>query len=163
MKGPAQVRDPNSFVVATIRPTCKFPPTMTSGEIDLGPLEKALSRLSFGIERATDNPDDEELRDAVIQRFEYSFELSWKMLRRVLAGELPVPAEAAALSYRDLIREAARRGFLDDPQSWFVYREQRNLTSHTYDGEKAVEVFETALEFLPSATELLARLRDRVS
>jgi len=136
---------------------------MIHGRIDLSPLEKALSRLSFGIGRAEGSPDDEELRDAVIQRFEYSFELSWKMLRRVLAHELPVPSEATTMSYRDLIREAARRGFLDEPESWFVYREQRNLTSHIYDGEKAGEVYSTALEFLPAANELLSRLRERSS
>lgn len=85
------------------------------------------------------------------------------MLRRVLVRELPVPSEAAALSYRDLIREAARRGFLDEPASWFIYREQRNLTSRTYDGEKAEKVYATALKLVVSATELLKRLRERSS
>jgi len=136
---------------------------MNPQDIDLSPLANALSRLATGIERAEKHPGDEELRDAVIQRFEYSFELSWKMIRRVLAAELPVPSEAGALSYRELIRTAARLGMIADPEPWFVYREQRNLTSHAYDGAKAAEVYRTALEFLPAAKTLRERLEERTA
>jgi hypothetical protein len=60
--------------------------------IDLTSLEKALESLKRGVVRSRDDPADEELRDAVIQRFEYTYELSWKMLKRILETESPVPA-----------------------------------------------------------------------
>lgn len=56
-------------------------------QIDLGSLRKALSALERGIDRAEVAPLDEELWDAVIQRFEFTYELAWKSLRRVLADK----------------------------------------------------------------------------
>ncbi|RMH54251.1 MAG: nucleotidyltransferase, partial [Candidatus Hydrogenedentota bacterium] len=52
--------------------------------LDLHSFQGALESLRRGIERARRVPEDEEVRDAVIQRFEYSFELAWKMLKRRL-------------------------------------------------------------------------------
>ena len=46
-------------------------------------------------------------------------------------------------------------------EEWFGYREQRNITSHTYDEKKAVSVYKTALKFLPDAKALLAVLKER--
>ena len=77
--------------------------------LDLSSLRKALKSLDHAIERSKKNPRDEEIRDAVIQRFEYTYELSWKMLKRQLESEHPAPVEVDALSFRDLLREAAER------------------------------------------------------
>ena len=65
-----------------------------------------LASLERAATRATGARHDEELRDAVIQRFEYSYELSWKMMRRVLAAEAASPSAIASWSFRDLFREA---------------------------------------------------------
>jgi len=40
--------------------------------------------MDKAIVRSTKEPDDEELRDAVIQRFEYTIDLCWKMMQRAL-------------------------------------------------------------------------------
>ena len=130
--------------------------------IDRSSLRKALGSLQRGITRATSAPEDEELRDAVIQRFEYSYELSWRMLKRVIEAESATPAAIDALSFRDLLREAAERGMVADVEAWFHYRYQRNITAHTYDEEKAASVFRTALEFLPDAQALLGALEARI-
>ncbi|RCK80931.1 MAG: hypothetical protein OZSIB_2819 [Candidatus Ozemobacter sibiricus] len=50
--------------------------------LDLTSLEKALAALHRGLQRAQGAPDDEELRDAVIQRFEFTMDLCWKMIQR---------------------------------------------------------------------------------
>ena len=50
--------------------------------LDLSPLRNALASLARGLARRRAAPADEEVRDACIQRFEYCFELSWKMLVR---------------------------------------------------------------------------------
>lgn len=65
------------------------------------------------------------------------------------------------VSFRELIREGAEKGFIHDVKAWFVYREQRNITSQTYDQEKAASVYKTALEFLSDAGKLLAVLQSR--
>lgn len=62
-------------------------------------------------------------------------------------------------SYPDLIREGAEHGLIDDPKKWLEYRRYINLTSHTYDKQKAQEVYLVAPELLPSAKSLLEKLR----
>jgi len=101
------------------------------------------------------------LRDSVIQRFEYSYELCWKMLKRRLELDDPSPESIDAMSFREMIRAGAERGLIDDPLAWFNYREKRNLTSHTYNEEVALTVYQVAVAFLPDAQCLLAALQKR--
>lgn len=129
--------------------------------LDYSALKKALASLERAIARATKASGDDELRDAVIQRFEYSYELCWKMLKRRLEQESPTPSNIDHLSFRELLREGAERGFVDDVEKWIVYREFRNLTSHVYDEEKAQKVYEEALKFFTDAKALLAKLEKK--
>ena len=69
--------------------------------VDLSSLQLALAFLRRALAWwDASQGQDEELRDACIQRFEYSFELSWKMLKRRLEIDLPdahsVDADQAA-------------------------------------------------------------------
>ena len=129
--------------------------------LDLSAWIKALHSLERAIVRATAAPDDEELRDAVIQRFEYSYELSWKMLKRHLEQVLPDPALADQWSFKELIREAAERGLIAAVEPWMEYRYQRNLTSHAYDEEKARIVYRSAVAFLADSQALLQEVQRR--
>jgi nucleotidyltransferase substrate binding protein (TIGR01987 family) len=130
-------------------------------KLDLSALEKAIASLDKALTRATGAAGDEELRDAVIQRFEYTYEICWKMVKRRIEADAPVPSDVDAMSYPVLMREAAERGLVSDVTRWFEYREQRNVTSHTYDAEKAQSVFKTARPFLADARALLAELQRR--
>ncbi len=127
--------------------------------IDYTSLENALKSLGKASKRSLTSPEDEEVRDAVIQRFEYCYELSWKMLKRKLKADAATPEEIERMSFKELIREGAVRGFVENPEKWFEYREQRNITSHIYDKIKAESVYKTALKFLPDAQKLLDQLR----
>ncbi len=129
--------------------------------LDLSPLKKALDSLDRALTRSQQVPDDEEIRDAVILRFEYTYELCWKMLKRQIEHESATPAAVDAYSFRVLIREGAERGMLSDVESWLEFREQRNITSHTYDADKAASVYETAELFYPHARKLLDVLESR--
>lgn len=129
--------------------------------LDLSSFEKALASLERAITRTQAAPNDEELRDCVIQRFEYTYELSWKMLKRQLEQDVPNPAEIDTMGFKDLLREGAVRGLVDNLEAWFEYRSQRNITSHTYNTEKANQVYQTALRFFVDAGTLLKRLKAR--
>jgi len=129
--------------------------------LDFSALEKAVASLERGVKRASSATGDEELRDAVIQRFEYTYELCWKMLKRQIEAEAASPSAVDGYSFRDLLREGAERGVIVNVEAWFGYREQRNITSHTYDEQKALSVYQTALQFLPDAKALLASLKER--
>ncbi len=132
-----------------------------SQSLDLTPLQKALESLAFAIDRTEREKPDDMLRDSVIQRFEYTYELCWKMLKRRLKLDAPSPEAVDEMSFRELIREGAERGLIDDPVAWFNYREKRNLTSHIYDEDIARNVYQAALAFLPDAKSLFAALQKR--
>lgn len=129
--------------------------------LDLGSFQKALSALDRALSRSQAAPGDEELRDACIQRFEFTFELAWKMFKRRLELDLPSASEVDAMSFRGLARAAAEYGLIDDPAAWFVYRDKRNLTSYIYDAAKASEVYGVLAQFARDARELLVRLESR--
>ena len=130
-------------------------------KLDFSALERAVSSLERGVTRSLPDRSDEELRDAVIQRFEYTYELCWKMLKRQIEAEAATPSAVDGYSFRALLREGAERGMIFNIEDWFGYREQRNITSHTYDEQKAAAVYQTALEFLPAAQTLLKALKNR--
>jgi nucleotidyltransferase substrate binding protein (TIGR01987 family) len=105
-----------------------------------------------------------QLRAASIQSFEFTYELSWKMLKRYLKMTAPNPDEIEALSFPDLIRRGSDKNLLlSDVKRWNRYRQERGATSHTYDSKKAQEIFEKLPAFLEEAKYLLQKLQERVS
>lgn len=130
--------------------------------LDLSSLRNALASLHRGLTRwQAANSQDEELRDACIQRFEYTFELSWKMLQRRLELDLPDARSVDAMSFRNLIRSGGERGLVRDVDAWMVFRDKRNITSHTYNAAKAADVAAVIPAFAQHAQELLAQLQLR--
>jgi nucleotidyltransferase substrate binding protein (TIGR01987 family) len=134
----------------------------------LDPLAKAIEQLAASLEygasdlAAGDPSLARQFRAAAIQAFEYTFELSTKMLRRRLK-EILSAAEVERLSYRDLMRTGAAKGFIEDPSSWFRFREMRNITSHSYDESKAEQIAAVLPEFLDKARFLPRELQQSSS
>ncbi|PKO40082.1 MAG: nucleotidyltransferase [Betaproteobacteria bacterium HGW-Betaproteobacteria-3] len=129
--------------------------------LNFTPLGDALASLGRGLARRQHDPADEEVRDACIQRFEYCFELSWKMLKRQIEAELDDSTEVDSYSKRTLFRGAAERGLIESPEPWFVYLVQRKRTSHTYDAKVAAEVAAVLDDFARDARALLVALTTR--
>ena len=133
-------------------------------ELDIQPLEKAVASLEAGLAQYTQAPGNDLLRDGCIQRFEFVYELSHKMLKRYLKAISPNPAEVEALTFPDLIRTGSERGLLlNDWSRWKDYRKARSITSHTYDEQKAREVFAVVPDFLGDARHLHKRLEAELS
>lgn len=142
---------------------------MVNEKLNLSAMIKALEQLEQSLayyysEMVQKDPGlVRQLRAAAIQAFEFSYELSWKMIKRYLQMTEPNPNEIETLSFPDLIRTACERGLLQsDVVIWKEFRHDRSLTSHTYDDSKAQEVFENIPTFLKEAKFLLANLQDRV-
>ena len=127
--------------------------------LDLSSLGKAIASLKRGLIRAQADLSDEEIRDGAIQRFEYTFELCWKMLKRQLQIEVPNSSDVDGMSFRELIREGFERGYIDNPEDWFLFREHRNAVSHSYNEERAKLVFQSAVAFEPIARSLFESLK----
>lgn len=92
-------------------------------------------------------------KDATIQRFEFCFELCWKLMQAVVRFQ-----GLEANSPRESIRAAAQIGLLDNPEVWLGYLEARNLVAHTYNEPTADEVYHIAKDFIVDGQELLRNL-----
>ncbi len=125
--------------------------------IDLSTLHRALATLDEALAAHACAPEDKLIRDACIQRFEYSYELSHKMLRRYL--EANEPGGVSELSFPKLIRLGYARGLLAESwDMWADFRDARNATSHAYDEGKAREVAAKIPAFAQEARFLAKRI-----
>jgi len=121
----------------------------------LNPLKKALESL----EKAIAQPLDEFTRDSVVQRFEYTFELCWKNLKRYLESDKPLTDD----SIRGILREAHQRRLISEIDLWFEFQKSRNLTSHTYNKDTAKDVYQSAIKLPPLCKELILNLEKKLS
>jgi len=123
---------------------------MANEKIILTPFKKAITSL----QKALAQPKNEFTRDASIQRFEYTFELAWKFLKRYLKQEAGIDA----FNIKDIFREAAHQHLINNVDAWFEYHKARNLTSHTYCEETAEEIYRIAKQFVGDAENLLQNI-----
>ncbi len=91
----------------------------------------ALDRLR----EALAQPETAFMRDAIIQRFEFTFELAWKVLRLALRFH-----QIEVQSPKEALREAFSFGLISSGDGWTRLQKERNLTSHTYDEQAAIEL-----------------------
>jgi len=133
--------------------------------LDFTSLSKAIAQLETSLRYArseaakADGDLFRQFRSASIQAFEFTYELSWKSLKRYLEATSADAQSVDALSFPDLIRTAAEAGLLaSNWDVWKDFRYARSVTSHTYDAGKADEVFAIAGHFLAEAKELQRRL-----
>lgn len=136
--------------------------------LDFSSLQSAISRLEKSLEFAnspiakSDPELFEQLRNSVIQCFEFTYELSHKMLKRYLEETAASPEEIDLGTFQNLIRTGNEKGLLrSDWLRWRVYRQARTDSSHTYDERKAEAVYAVAPDFLEEAKYLYAQLVKR--
>ncbi|WP_345796428.1 nucleotidyltransferase substrate binding protein [Castellaniella sp. MT123] len=133
---------------------------MADEKLDLSPLERAIERLNEGWTRYQQDISDTQIRDGLIQRFEFTYEISHKMLKRHLEATSANPAEFDDMSFQDLIRMGNERGLLlGGWPEWRNYRDMRAKTSHTYDEDIALEVVACIPGFQGEATYLHQKLQ----
>jgi nucleotidyltransferase substrate binding protein (TIGR01987 family) len=138
-------------------------------KLDLSSLRKAIDSLEKTLRVAEnktlaaelDNDAKDAIRAGVIQNFEFTYELCWKFMRRWLKENADVEEAEYPRTRKELFRLAARFGLIKEPLSWFSYSDARNLTTHTYDEDKAESVYKTAVGFMEDARYLLDRLQER--
>lgn len=138
--------------------------------LDFSSLQNAISRLEKSLNYANspaakkDTELFEQLRNSVIQCFEFTYELSHKMLKRFLEETTASPEEVDFNTFQNLIRTGNEKGLLrSDWLRWRVYRQARTDSSHTYDEGKAASVYAVAPDFLEEAQYLYAQLVSRSS
>jgi len=138
-----------------------------SEKLDLTAFEKAVFQLEDSLNLYNSNIIQNDpryiihIRAASIQAFEFTYELACKMMKRYLDKAEFSSADVHDISFSNLIRTANEHGLLlNDIVQWKEYRKERGITSHTYDEEKAIEVFEEIPAFLEEAKFLLIKLKE---
>jgi nucleotidyltransferase substrate binding protein (TIGR01987 family) len=135
-------------------------------KLDFSSLEKAVSTLELAVKTYLERKDSLDktggdlMRDGVIQRFEYTFELAWKTMKRYL--EMYGLEKVDNLNNRDFFRSCFETGLIGDPEAWFGFLMDRNQTSHVYDQKIAGNVFESASRFISDAMFLVDQLKKRI-
>jgi nucleotidyltransferase substrate binding protein (TIGR01987 family) len=96
--------------------------------------------------------------EGLIQRFEYTFELSWKTLKDYLESK------GIAVQFpRDVIKEAFSAGVLADGEAWIEMLEKRNTLAHTYNETQFKESVSAVRDrFYPRIRKLVDRLKEEV-
>ncbi|MEK6777093.1 MAG: nucleotidyltransferase substrate binding protein [bacterium] len=135
--------------------------------LDLGSLKKALSSLESALQVAS--PDSMSMQNkkaqdvikaGVIQNFEFTYELCWKFMTRWLESNMGA-TYVEGVTRRELFRRAVENRLIADVDDWMEYHDARNETSHTYDADKAEEIFQVSQNFFPDAKHLLEALEQR--
>lgn len=99
--------------------------------------KRALDRLEEVVDRLDvlfplDEVTLKIYEDSIIQRFECTQELAWKVMKDFLTYQ----GETDIVGSRSAFRKALQAGVIDSPE-WMRTIEDRNLTSHTYDEDDA--------------------------
>jgi nucleotidyltransferase substrate binding protein (TIGR01987 family) len=132
-------------------------------KLDATSFANSVRRLREGLARCAREPADEQLRDGLIQRFGFTFELSHKMLRRYLKETAASPDEIERMPFADLIRTGNAQAILrGDWPAWRRFREMRSRTSHTYDAQAALAVVSAIPEFLKEVEHLCSEIERRL-
>ncbi|MDD3729767.1 MAG: HI0074 family nucleotidyltransferase substrate-binding subunit, partial [Endomicrobiaceae bacterium] len=128
-------------------------------KLDLTSFISAITSFKEAIDKYNEDTTNSFVRDSVIQRFEYTYSLALKMIKRYLETNTLTQDEVDSFSFNDMIRVANENGLLlTDLEFWNKYREKRNITSHTYDVQKAKEVISVVNDFYKDVDYLLKQI-----
>lgn len=118
--------------------------------------ERALGRLQESITEY-DQTHSDTVRDGVIQRFEFTCELSWKTTREFLLNQ----GYSEINSPKAVMREAYSYGLIQDDHEWIHLLTDRNLTAHLYDERTAAEIYDRIVSHhVGCFSKLLEKLKD---
>ncbi|MEY3280357.1 MAG: hypothetical protein RL674_342 [Pseudomonadota bacterium] len=111
---------------------------------------RALSLLRDAMEQDLDSLKQLE-KEGIIQRFEYTFELAWKVLKDKMEFDGIVLDQ---ISPKAVVRQAFAAKYINDPDTWLKMIGDRNLMSHTYDFVKFEAVIQSIADaYLPMLDE----------
>ena len=116
---------------------------------------KALARLAEIVGASKKRALNEFERDGLVQRFEFTHELSWKLMKAYAEYQ----GFDGIGGSRDATRKAFEMSLISDGQSWMDMIKSRNETSHNYDGSMAGDVVDSIINrFYPLLAEFYQKM-----
>jgi len=104
---------------------------------------KALNKVVKAMKSEGCSIDNQEVFEmALIQAFEFAFELAWKTMKDFLQAE----GYENVVSPRGVIKEFYANGYIQDGELWLKALNDRNKTTHTYDENKIKAIVDNIQE-----------------
>lgn len=127
------------------------------------PLRRAVEQLDEGLRRSLLDPGDLLIRDGLIHRFEFTYDLALKALHRCLALASAQPQDVAAMSMESLVTLGHEQALLlGGWPVWRTWSDLRAHTGHTDEEPMGPEVVAAVPRFLDEVRHLQRRLAGRV-
>ncbi len=120
------------------------------GEIDISNFLNARDQF----EKYRKNIVKDQERAGAIQAFEFTYEMAWKIMKRLLVEQGIIDIN----SPKSCFREAAKIGMISEPKNWFHFIEIRNLTVHTYSEQNVEKVIASFEDFSKLLNEFLSNI-----
>lgn len=125
--------------------------------MDYTQLKTAIQQFGEMLDAYRNNADrppleQEAVQDSLIKRFEYTLEIAWKICKKHLEEE--GFAEATTGSPKSIIRLAAQRNLITNPEAWFTYLQFRQNISRDYPNIKAEVVSDISKDFFEDVVNL---------
>lgn len=126
-------------------------------------LEEAVKRITEDYKIDKDGTIDEDdflddiIKEGLIQRFEYTHELAWNVMKDFLenAGNTNIYGS------KDATREAFAAGLIANGDVWMDMIKSRNKTSHTYNEETADDIFlKVVQEYYPDFVQFRSKMEE---
>jgi nucleotidyltransferase substrate binding protein (TIGR01987 family) len=126
---------------------------MSKLEAKISNFDNALQRLKDADIEFNKQGVSDVVRDGVIQRFEFTYELAWKTTKVFLedSGIIDINSPKA------VIKEAYAQKLIRNEKNWLLMLNDRNMTSHMYKEEMAVEIAKRISDFYIKEFELLLK------
>ena len=120
-------------------------------------LEEAINYYNTDVEQPIKNM----YADSCIQRFEYTYELSWKIMKKYL--KLFFNKTEQELTIKNIFRYSQGYGLIQDWTKWVEYNDARNNTSHEYNLNKAQFVLSVLQSFLGDVKRFVLCLESAIN
>ena len=126
------------------------PPFIIESNIDISPLLMAFDQFHEALKIAKSDLE----KAGTIQYFEFTYELAWKTLKRILSGR-----GKSLNSPKPVFREAALEKLIENPELWFDFLKDLNETVHTYNKLIANNIFKDLHLFDSEMIKLIEKLK----
>lgn len=114
--------------------------------------QKALQALVLIVNKPI--TDDRAYIDATIQRFEFTIELFWKLLKKILQNK-----GVDVIYPKDVIQKAYAGQLIDNEELWLSMIYDRNMSSHTYNQDLADAIYARIKTYAPELIKQLNALK----
>jgi nucleotidyltransferase substrate binding protein (TIGR01987 family) len=102
----------------------------------LATFQKAMVKLSDVVSLYQQHPLNEYERDSLIKRFEFTYEMAWKLMMSYEKEN----GVTSILGSKDVVRHAYNMTLIENGEAWMDMIDTRNQTSHLYDEQMAADV-----------------------